>query len=267
VAFIVSTGRTGTQKLAHVMSALCRGVDARHEPSPDMFDLGTDYVRGRIALERALVHFRISRDYVCREIHRVGCDYYIESNNNVSLIIPVIRRFFGRCRIIHVVRDGRDFVRSAYSKVVPSVSRPGAEVLLLSDADPRKRLQAPDFEHDPYRDRWSQMSRFERLCWLWMKLDSMICQEIADDPLAMTVKFEDIFDEASDYKGLWSILDFLGLASRMTVPAERVAQLMSEKTNRTARYLISPWQQWPDEMMFQFSQIAGEHMAHHGYSC
>ncbi len=39
LAFIVSTGRTGRQKLASLISEAFAGVDARHEPFPDMFDV------------------------------------------------------------------------------------------------------------------------------------------------------------------------------------------------------------------------------------
>jgi len=265
VAFIVSTGRTGTQKLASIISEACERVDARHEPFPDLFDLGTDYARGRIPMGRALGDFRAARDRICREVHTAGCDYYIESNNNLGLIIPLIKGSFQERRIIHVVRDGRDFVRSAYSKTVPSASRPGAEALVLSDEDPRRRLQAPDFADDPYRSRWPRMSRFERLCWLWVKLDGMIYRAIADDPRAVTVKFEDIFDEGSGYKGLWDIFEFLGLRSRMTVAPDRVHELMSVKENQTQRHLIPRWPEWTAEQTEQFKRIAGEHMDTHGY--
>jgi hypothetical protein len=265
VAFIVSTGRTGTQKLAGIFSKVCDRVDSRHEPSPDMFDLGTDYARGRIPFKRALGDFLAARDHICSEVHAAGLDYYIESNNNLGLLIPVMRGPFGRRKIIHVVRDGRDFVRSAYSKTVPSATSGGVKGLFLTDEDPRPRLQAPDFAEDPYGERWNRMSRFEKLCWLWVKLDGMICHAIAGDPMAITVKFEDIFDEGRGYRGLWDIVEFLGLHARMTVGPERVHKLMSVKENRTERYLIPRWPEWTSVQMEQFQQIAGEHMGMHGY--
>jgi hypothetical protein len=265
VALIVSTGRTGTRKLAHVLSAACSGVDSRHEPFPDLFDIGTDYIRSQFSFDEAVARVRRAREQVCGEVHAAGCDYYIESNNNLALLLPVVRVLLMHCRIVHVVRDGRDFVRSAYSKTVPSARRRGETVLVMSEQDPRKRLQATDFPDDPYQSRWAHMDRFERCCWLWVKVDSLIREAIAGDGRAITVKFEDVFDKSSGYPGLRTIVEFLGLKERLCVDTADIAGLMAVKENRTQRYLLPHWTDWPAEQMRVFRDIAGAHMALYGY--
>jgi hypothetical protein len=265
VAFIVSTGRTGTRKLASFFSAACDRVDARHEPFPDMFDTGVSLVRSRLSREEAAKRFQRGRAYVCGQVHSSGCDWYIESNNNLVPLLPILRRSFKNCKIVHVVRDGRDFVRSAFSKTVPSATRRGSKALVLSEEDPRSRLQAPDFPDDPYAEKWARMSRFERLCWLWVKLNALICDAIRDDPRATTVTFEELFRPEAAHKGLWRVIEFLGLQERMLIPQRRVPELMAVKENPTQKYLIPAWTEWSPEQTRQFREIAGEAMAAFGY--
>jgi hypothetical protein len=265
VAFIVSTGRTGTRKLASFFSVACDRVDARHEPYPDMFDMGVELVRSKLSPEGAAKRFRRGREYVCGQVHSSGCDWYIESNRNLVPLLPILRRSFENCKIVHVVRDGRDFVRSAFSKTVPSATRRGAKALVLSEEDPRDRLQAPDFPGDPYAERWTRMSRFERLCWLWVKLNTLIRDAIRDDPRATTVKFEELFRAEVAHKGLWDVIEFLGLQGRMLIPQKQVHELMAVKENLTEKYLIPAWTEWSPEQTRQFREIAGEAMAAFGY--
>ena len=266
VAFIVSTGRTGTRKLASLLTAAFERVDARHEPPPDMFDLGTGHIRSKLSTDEALRRLRRDREYICGQLHSSGCDYYIESNNNLGLLLPVAKACFPDCRIVHVVRNGRDFVRSAYSKTVRSATRRGAKALVMSEDDPRRRLAATDFPDDRFCDRWAQMSRFERLCWLWVKLDSLIRASIAGDTRrALTVKFEDVFNQASGYQAFWEVVEFLGLKQRMSLTTGELHQLMGVKENRTENYLLPKWNEWSPQQMRQFQAIAGEHMALYGY--
>jgi len=266
VAFIVSTGRTGTEFLANLLGQAFDRVDARHEPSPDLFDLAVAYARGELSSDRAESVLRRNRTAICRQVHRNRCDVYVESNNNLAYLIPVLRGCFPKYKLVHVVRDGRDVVRSWYSKTVRPPGGDGREVLFLSEQDHRRRLQAIDLQDDPYRDRWAAMTRFERLCWLWAKKDSIIQDAIAGDERAMSIHFEDIFDSTRGYPGLWKIIDFLGLRARMRVSRDELAERMTMRMNRTGHHRLPHWREWSPEQMRQFVAIAGDHMVRCGYA-
>lgn len=81
VAFVVSTGRTGTQFLTRFFRGLSPQIDARHEPNPDFLKLGVDFARGKISFQKAANAIKKGRLWVCDEINKTGKDIYIESNN------------------------------------------------------------------------------------------------------------------------------------------------------------------------------------------
>ncbi len=265
VSFIVSTGRTGTQFLANLFSAAFDKVDARHEPGPDMFRIGTAYARSEISFKNARAALLLRRCSICREVKKHGYDYYIESNSNLAYLVPVLWSVFPSAKVVHIVRDGRDCVRSWYGKKVVSPGSKTKDGLFLSETDRRRRLSAADLPDDQYHDAWRGMSRFERLCWYWRTKDSFIIDAISGDERAITVKFEDIFDSDEGFKGMWEIVRFLSLKDRLVVSPESLTDMMTHKANWTAEYRLPAWRSWPADKMNQFYRIAGEQLALYGY--
>lgn len=54
VAFIVSTGRTATHFLAHLLDEALDNTLAVHEPGPQVYDLGVRLIRGELSLREAV---------------------------------------------------------------------------------------------------------------------------------------------------------------------------------------------------------------------
>ncbi len=260
--FIISTGRTGTAFLAKFFRDNFRGVDARHEPRPDMFDLGISYLLKKTSFSDAVTQFRHHRRYICYEVHKGKNDHYIECNNNLSYLIPVIQELYGDRRFVYIIRDGRDFVRSVYSR---TAVKNGQHVLVMTDDDPRRRLAATDFEGDAYRDKWGDMSRVERISWYWVKVNQIILDSLKNETNALTIKFEDIFDKAKGYEGMWKIIEYLRLMDRLRVSQEDLEMRMEERMNRNREYALGAWIDWSDEHKEQFAEIAGELMERFGY--
>ncbi len=262
VAFLISTGRTATQTLASVLDNGFERVEARHEPWPDLFDIATAHARSERSLDQTAAAFRAARIGICRHVHRRNADYYVESNNNAAYIIPAVWAALPAAKIVHIVRDGRAFVRSSYSKTVGQ----RREDLFMTEKDPRRRLQASDLADDPWSGRWATMNRFERLCWYWAKKDGMISDAVAGDDRAMTVKFEEIFNADAGYPGFWRIVDFLNIRDRLMLNDKQLRERISRKENRTQRYLLGHWSEWSPEQMARFRTIAGPHMSRWGYN-
>lgn len=255
--FIVSTGRTGTLRLAQVLDRATDGVVSVHEPSPDLFDLGEAVARGEIPTRRAARMLRRLRQPMCNRVRRQGGAAYVESNNNAAYLLAVIRAVFDEPRFVHVVRDGRATVRSLYSNTPPS-RRPGHDRAPFMDHDDsRCRLAAVDFPDDPWADRWFELSRFERVCWYWAKKNALIREELADAPDAILVRFEDVF-EVADHPGFREIVEFLGLEPRLARSSPEIHELLSERSNRARRYLVPPPDDWPSDLAASFDRIAGD---------
>lgn len=78
---------------------------------------------------------------------------YIESNNRLYSFINPLREIQPNAKFIHVVRDGREVVRSDMSRN------------FCTDMYKRYRIAASYFPNDPYYNSLDQMDRFEKICW------------------------------------------------------------------------------------------------------
>jgi len=246
--FITSTGRTGTKFLAEFFNEFDDFLSI-HEPQPNFRKLSREYAEGKCGLDKAIHEIEIKRSALCRRVKRERSKKYLESNPRLFSLLKPIKKVFEEPKIIHIVRDGRDFVRSG-------MSRPyGA---FYSNKDIHPRLKAVDFTDDDFYHQWDDMSLFEKICWYWMKRDEFIYQEIKDYSNGITVRFEDIFKRPDDYIGLKEICDFLKLNDENAIPIFQ--NMQKNKINKTKVYAIPHWKDWSEEKKLKFDQIAGKHM-------
>ena len=257
-AFIVSTGRTGTLRLAEVLAEATGSVLVLHEPPPDLFDLGEAVARGDLGAGAAARSLRRLRQPQANRVRREARDAYIESNNNAGYLPRVIRAVFREPRFIHVVRDGRSTVRSLYSNVVPSRRSSHHEALFMDHDDHRCRLSALDFPGDPLSGEWPELSRFERVCWYWAKKNALIREALGDADDFLVIRFEELFDRDAGYPGFWQMVEFLGLRPRLTRSEPEVRGLLAKRSNRADRYLLPPPDEWSADLRDRFRRIAGE---------
>lgn len=242
--FIVSTGRTGTQFLARFLERF-DSVYSVHEPHPDFVELGVDYAAGRGTKEEAVRTMDRGRRAICKDVKRKGKDIYVESNNRVFSMVPLLEEVFGPLKIVHVVRDGRDYVRSGMSRD-----------WWYSDKDWNPRMKASYFKDDIYRDRWETMSKFEKICWRWQKKDGLIYEGVKGRKDSVTVKFEDIFGEG--HKGIYDICRYIGLPKGEV--ERNIRTMMDRKVNETKAFEMPGWKEWDEDRIRTFDEIAGEHM-------
>lgn len=264
VAFIVSTGRTGTMFLAKFLDDHVSGVLARHEPFPDLLEQSISYFRGELSRTQARDAFAQGRRKNCNLTHLNRCDHYVESNNFLSYMLPALKELFPQARFVHVTRSGPEFVRSIMSKQVGR-SKGSEPALFMSENDTDQRLRGTDFPDEDYADRWNSMSRFERICWYWMRHDRLLHDQLENYSNAMRVKFEDIIDAQRGFPGVWSTLEFLGLADRFSNENCDLRRIFSHKSNGSESYTIPHWNDWTPAQRQQFVEIAGAHMERCGY--
>ncbi len=249
VTFIVSTGRTGTRFFGRFFDTF-PGVYARHEPKPDMVKLGVEYAAGYVSFDRAAAAIERNRRAIGRGLQRLGASVYVESNNRFFSLLKPLRHVFPHARIVHVMRDGRDYVRSGL----------GRQWYTKEDRFPR--LTARMFPDDPYRDRWEAMTRFEKIAWRWQKKDSILADDVAELENTLTVRFEDIFTTPGR-PGLYEISRFVGFSDE--VVTEHLERMGAEKMNSTRRPPIPRWPDWDEDLTRRFEEIAGEHLRRCGY--
>ncbi|MCP4362224.1 MAG: sulfotransferase [Chloroflexi bacterium] len=168
--FILSTGRAGSRSIAHLLSAI-HGCTCVHEPAPQLIFEASAYRHGEIS---AAEIGRLMKE--TRPISIRG-ERYCESNQNLSLIIPVLAATFPEARFLWLVRNGLDMVASAYSKQWYSGHSERHD--LYEDCTPLEKAWIDGrIEGDRCGDvepaLWDEMDRFARICWYWTYVNRLI---------------------------------------------------------------------------------------------
>ena len=238
IFFVLAIGRSGSMFLSHL---LCRSPDASVFHEPVLADFAA-YPRAYFdeeAAESYIRRFRKREIYLRLRGEEVRT--YGEVNTNLRRHCKVLRREFTNSTLLHLVRDGRDVVRSMMSRRT------------FQPWDPVTSLIHPK-EEDPWRSAWPRMSRFERCCWYWL-VENRYLRTCADK----TVQFENLL---SDYGYLQrSILDPLSLH----IPRDQWRSAVNRPENATKRYRIPHWSHWDADMRDAFDTICGEEMQRNGY--
>ena len=235
---ITSTGRTGTRWLATLLN-LAPGACVAHEPVPNEHRTHAGLLTDPESPHRYLYTFRL-RDMAqrCRE---ADARIYGEVNSVLRFHLAALRQLLPTIRIIHLVRDGRDVVRSIINR----------QQTRAWD-NPLHRLTPPPV--DAYARRWHALTPLERTCWGWQFENALIASQ-AD----ATVRIEDI--NASHTCLQTQILDPLGLTLQ---PADWVAHARQPQ-NSTRTWQVAAWEQWPESDRRVFRTICTAAMQRYGY--
>jgi len=242
---IVSTGRTGTCFLARLLNRPELGLVALHEPDPTLVELGYDVVTGRKSVEHA-------KNVILRErakIFRiVGDKMYIESNGGLIFLLPALKELIPNLKVVHVVRNPVDFVRSGVNRCYYSKGK----VFQTYAEEQRWKLRTSDFS-DATED-WGAMDMYERFMWTWALKNNCAARFVRENPsIAVRVRFEDIF-HCADQSGFHSMLEFLNLGALST----RFSRNDFKKViNGSEAKFAEPFDTWPSRRKASLERICG----------
>lgn len=239
--FVVSTGRSGTQSLAHCLSQAPETL-CLHEPDPKHIRTSFLYASGmlpRVAASRWLARTRPLVQ---------GYRHYGETNNRLGLMIRPLRDAFPEARFIWVRRDGRDYVSSQLQRgaFAPLPWQRGKSTW------ERWRIRG-DLVGAVARDAWMGMTRFEKNCWLWDWTNRRIQADLEGVP-HLTLSTSQIDSQ------LEQLVDFLGLEVDHLVLPRSNSRVVGEGAhpNRVAKLgRASDWDQTEQQA---FERICGESM-------
>lgn len=249
--FIVSTGRTGTQTLARVIQQVDGDeIAAYHEPKPSrpFRFISTIHAAGILPDWLTLLSIRILRG---RFINRNSKFGYVESNNFLFGVCGLLHKNFQNVRILHVVRDPRDYAESHLKHgVFKGFKGVVGRFMPYWLIKPRHL----NIKNDEY---WLKMSPKKRLYWFW----SLVNRVIEKDSVALgadyrVVRFEDLF---SDIEVFVDVLRWLGVDESKL---EKASALMTERHN-VGRYKIKNTS--PDDHE-SLVDICGDQMQQYGYT-
>ena len=156
--------------IARVLSSI-NGCVCLHEPSPQLILESSEYRYGKLSKEKI-------KDLLLKTRKPfVNGSVYCESNQTLSLIIPVLAETFPEARYIWLIRNGLDVVASTYQKQWYTGHSENHD--RYEDCSPIERewidgrIDA-DRCGDMSSQEWSRLDRFARCCWYWNYVNRVI---------------------------------------------------------------------------------------------
>lgn len=264
--FGAGTGRCGTMALANALNAepggtclhegqIRRGVEAGEQWLPF---LTLQNVLAYHEPERALDLFREARADMDQVRRQRGCEFLGDVAYNYPPFLSVIPRVFPAAKLIVVYRDGRHFVRSAYTDAVP-------DPMPVGWLDPERELSRRERyvalgrlrprNSDEEGSAWEQTPPFERNAWLWAETNRLVHAGRGAWPTeqVLEVRFEAFF--ADPLAGYARVRDFLELPG--SIPPESAAVFQRPLNARASKPLPHP-DEWGEELRRRFDAVAGE---------
>jgi hypothetical protein len=238
VFFVLAIGRSGTNLLADLLDR-APAAHVVHEPVLEDFpaykaafhdpDLAAHYVQT----------FRMKEIYL--RVRNMQVTSYGEVNSLLRRHVYALRSAFPRATFVHLVRDGRDVVRSMMARKTMTVQ------------DHRTAGIHPRSD-SPWAAAWEGMDRFARLCWYWQVENWWLRTAIG-----LTVQFESLLTSYESFSE--HILNPCGV----DLPEAMWSEAVNRPTNVTARHVVPHWSEWDSARLRVFEEICGTEMRANGY--
>jgi hypothetical protein len=221
-----------------------------------LIELSDARVRGELGYDTALQQILLQRSNFVNS--RSG-SVYIESNRAYYGIIDVLKDAYQQHKLAYIIRDPREWIRSEinwgekYGK--------GKIRSLITHTWPR----ASEIEGDPYREKWTSMSRFEKMCWAWTKLNGYALRTIEQNPNACWFHFEEIFESDSRYTHLADLVDFAtAMPGFKPVSPQTLEGWLDKQIHKSSKDFPS-WSNWSTKHKQKLTEICGSLMKELGY--
>lgn len=246
VILIISSGRTGTNFMAHWFASLSKDFYSVHEPSPDLFQLGID--KYRYNKEISLSTFKRNRALTLYKFNTSKKKIYIESNPNLLLLLTEINELFQNVKIIFIKRDFQTYLLSAINKSPDNSNKN----YFYGESDSRLRLTAEDYNDQRFITEFKDFTREEKIAWWWKISNEIIDDYMKKNSNSICVGFEDLFQKNTK-KTLSDIMGFLKLTNiKLT---KKHLEFFKTKKNVNSIKIIENFDQIPPEMKLRLEEI------------
>jgi len=241
--FIVSTGRSGTTAISNTLS-LINDCTCLHEPEPALIKESAAYHYGELSDDKIkAVLLKTRKAHINNEI-------YCESNQTLSLLIPLLNDTYPQAKFIWLIRNGLDVVASTYQKQWYTGHSENHDN--YNDCPPLEkawidgRIQA-DQCGVMTTEEWNNLDRFGKCCWYWSYINNIIEKDFKKLPhdKQFIIRLEE-FD-----KRLRKLYKWMGLKALIT-PAPK-------RTNTALRDPFH-WSHWNTNERSTFEKFCGAQM-------
>lgn len=285
MVFIVSAGRTGTKFFGDKLSSIIFDAFSVHEPDVVFGFTKATYDRigvfgwyhmvfGRLLtltgirnLSRKHLSGELAKNKVITALHRhrdgyygsIASDLIIESNPQWYGLLQVLPELYENQKIVAVIRDPRTWVTSVMNFGTQFGWRDWVMKLGFRRLDP---ALLGDRE---YMDKWADMSAFEKNCWHWATVNSLIKEHVGTNPNARLFRYEDLFLAEDRDRHLRDMLDFMTTFPDRRFRYELDSKVLGSRRNASTKKKLSDWRAWDSCQAGRLQEMCGPLMKEFGY--
>lgn len=231
--------RSGTTFLADFLNRNAAQTIVQHEPNVNDYWFYSKAIHSKEDALKYVNDYRSSDIYY--RMKGIEMKVYGEINPFLRRHCEAMKIVFPTAKHFQVVRDPKDVLRSLMSRE------------LFGKKDPMAAVIHPP-QNDPFHEVWPNMTRFEKLCWLWAA-DNRFMRTHTDHK----VQFEKMLSNFNYFDE--TVLKFLGLEVNPEAWQAEVGQAF----NSTPRHTFPKYSDWTAIEKRQFDHICGDEMQHYGY--
>jgi hypothetical protein len=187
-------------------------------------------------------------------LHSCSKDYYIDSNNHLYGLVPLMPELYPNLKVIHIVRDPRSYVRS-HLNWARHRSKSFIANYLVPFWQPNAFLL-----RDMTLFQWFKASRFERFAWIWDFKNRLISRLEETEVPYLRVRFEDFFGSSTPEMHLNRILRFIGLPE-----VSGINERFSRPVNPNEGQSFPAWPEWSPWQCYRLQVLCGYTMKQYGY--
>jgi phage pi2 protein 07 len=288
--FFISGGRTGTKFFGDVLSNCITNSFSIHEPDVVHFkkgettllsgiknfglywmvfgrvlgktgirNLSDSYLSGRCPLNIAGERLKKYRSLYYKAIKK---QLIIESYSGWYGLIPVIQAVYSNYKIVILIRDPRDWVRSNMDWGTMYGRRDWVSKLGF-------RRLSPFLVYDTvYRKNWRKLDQFQKLCWAWHTIYEALLAKSAMDSNIQIFKFEDVFYSDQRIQNFKYLIRFISNFSDKQFDFNSVVNIesiLNQQIHKNVAYDFPSWPDWSNQRAQALDHICGDLMKSFGY--
>jgi hypothetical protein len=251
---IISTGRTGTIFFSRLFADLYPAEAASyHERGASRpIQILTNLHFARLLPKRALTAaWKVLKG---NEIESCEKPFHIDANCFLYGLAALAPELYPSVRIIHIIRDPRDYVTSHLN-----FSRQKETSFIANYLIPFWQPNPFLVGEIPWK-RVFNFSRFERYCWIWDFKNRVMSSLEGTETAYLRVRFEDLFETSDSIESFNAITDFIGLPR-----AKGIEDYFQTRVNQSGRNAFPDWADWPPRQCAQLQALCGKQMTRCGY--
>lgn len=224
--FIIGTGRNGSKLTGKVIGTVVdiknRFGEIHHGLKPIFFK---DVYMGKIPKDDAVKRFKKSRDRAMK-----SREIYTEKNHLIVPMLDQVYEAYPDALFLYVERDPKRIVGSFMSRSTYKDSEKN---------NPYGQGRLEPNKNDPFFNKWSTMSRLEKVCWYVYTMRNMIekfLDKLKEDAYYV-IKYEDFCKDRAQFR---PVIEWLGF----DYDAPKVKAVFSVKYGTKSKY--PPFDKWSD---------------------